>query len=81
MGLIARELEKQGITTIMVTLLPDITKELGVPRAIYFPNKLGSPIGRPNQKEEQYDALRLCLETAAQAKKGGIIQASGIQDS
>lgn len=57
----------------MITLLPDATKELGVPRAIYFPNKLGSPIGRPNNKDEQYNALKLCFDALLIAKKGEMI--------
>ncbi|WP_408006427.1 hypothetical protein ACJROX_17185 [Pseudalkalibacillus sp. A8] len=69
MGLIARELEKQGIATITVTLLPETTNAMGVPRSIYFPNKLGSPIGRANRKEEQYSAMLQCLDALSKAKK------------
>lgn len=64
------------MATIMATLLLDATQELGVLRASYLQNKLGSPIGRPNNKEEQYHALQLCLDAAATAKKGEIITAS-----
>jgi hypothetical protein len=72
-GLIALELEKRGISTITVTLLPETTQALGVPRSIYFPRKLGNPIGRPNRKEEQLYALKQCLDALVQAKKGEMI--------
>jgi hypothetical protein len=72
-GLIARELEKSGISTMTVTLLPETTNALGVPRSIYFPNKLGNPIGRPNRKEEQYAALMQCLDAFDEVNVGEMV--------
>lgn len=47
LGLYARALEKEGIVTAMVTILPDITEKLGVPRTLHVPFKLGRPCGEP----------------------------------
>ncbi|WP_261134461.1 hypothetical protein [Bacillus sp. Marseille-Q3570] len=66
-------MEKAGISTVMVTLLPETTTALGVPRSVHFSRKLGNPIGRPNQKEEQYSALLQCLDAFNKAKKGEMI--------
>lgn len=49
----------------MVTLLPEATRSLGVPRTLHFPRPLGSPIGRPNDPTAQAHDLDLCLEMAA----------------
>jgi hypothetical protein len=57
----------------MATVLPETTKALGVPRSVYFPRKLGIPIGRPGQKEEQYSAVLQCLDALKKAKKGEVI--------
>lgn len=81
MGLVAREVEKQGISTIMVSLLPEATRELRVPRAIYFPNKLGAPIGKPGDKQEQEQALRLCLAAVTKVQRGEIITAEEVSKS
>ncbi|MCP3738179.1 hypothetical protein NLX69_00730 [Rossellomorea sp. BNER] len=80
MGLIAREIEKNGISTMTVTLLPETTNALGVPRSIYFPNKLGNPIGRPNQKDEQYAALIQCLEAFEEVNVGEMLTGTNQTD-
>ncbi|WP_108022176.1 hypothetical protein [Melghirimyces profundicolus] len=74
MGLIAHELERKGISTVMVTLLPESTRELGVPRSVFFPHKLGAPIGRPGQPDEQYQALLQCLDAFETATRGEMIE-------
>jgi len=49
---------------VTVTLLPEVTRELALPRTVYFPNKLGAPLGRPGDRRSQARALATCLEAA-----------------
>ena len=48
MCLIAGELERRGIATTSVTALPEVTRKVGIPRALAVPYALGYPLGRPN---------------------------------
>lgn len=47
MCLIAGELERRGIATTSVTALPEVTRRVGIPRALLVPFALGYPLGAP----------------------------------
>ncbi|MCP8616261.1 hypothetical protein [Salirhabdus salicampi] len=47
LGLYARALEQEGISTAMITLLPEVTDKVGVPRSLHVPFQLGKPCGEP----------------------------------
>jgi hypothetical protein len=51
--LIAAELERRGIATTSVTALPEVTRKVGIPRALEVPYALGYPLGRPRDAELQ----------------------------
>lgn len=57
MCLIAGELERRGIATTSVTVLPDITRRVGIPRALAVPYALGYPLGLPNDAALQMRIL------------------------
>lgn len=67
-GLIAAELERRGIVTASIALLPEITHKVRPPRALAVPYALGYPLGAPNDAPQQRTILRalleLCNETA-----------------
>jgi len=44
--LVAAELERRGIATTSVTALPEVTRKVGVPRALAVPYPLGYPLGK-----------------------------------
>jgi hypothetical protein len=46
--LIAGEIERRGIATTSVTALPEVTRKVGIPRALSVPYALGYPLGRPH---------------------------------
>ncbi len=70
MGLVARAIEEAGIATVMASTLPEVTEELGVPRAVLFPGKLGAPIGRKHDPEAQHADVLRCLELAMELGPG-----------
>ncbi|GKW46294.1 hypothetical protein NCCP2050_19860 [Planococcus sp. NCCP-2050] len=47
LGLYARALEERGTATAMITILPEVTDAVGVPRTMHVPFKLGRPCGEP----------------------------------
>ena len=61
MGLIARELEAQGIPTVGLTSALSITRAARQPRAAFLDFPLGHTSGRPHAREEQRDILRAAL--------------------
>lgn len=67
-GLVAAELERQGIATVAIQLLREIAERVRPPRALWVPFPHGYPLDRPHDPEKQHRviaaALRL-LETPA----------------
>lgn len=74
MGLIQREIEKQGIPTISVSLSEVITKQVRPPRAVDFGFPLGHPFGFPNQKFLQRRLINLLLEKLKEIKTPGTFE-------
>ena len=60
LGIIARELEKQGIPTIMLAVDRAITDKIRPPRTAYYAGEFGAVVGKPNWKQYQ---LRVLDET------------------
>jgi len=52
-GLIARSIEKSGISTVCVTFRKDITKLSGTPRILSVKTSAGKPLGKPGDKKTQ----------------------------
>jgi hypothetical protein len=48
-GLAQAELERRGIVTGSITMLPEVTARIGVPRSLEVPFPLGYPLGVPNE--------------------------------
>ncbi len=62
MGLAAREIEAAGLPTLVLSVMPEITTSVGVPRVagIGFPG--ARPLGAPGDAEGQRAVLRAALE-------------------
>tara|TARA_Y100001970_G_scaffold293672_1_gene442180 strand:+ start:8588 stop:8860 length:273 start_codon:yes stop_codon:yes gene_type:complete len=62
-GLIQNSIENVGIATISVTMKPEITYYVQVPRSAHIRFPLGNPIGEANKIDDQkivvHDLLRL----------------------
>ena len=66
-GLVQSELEGAGMSTVSVSLRPDISLAMKVPRAAYVRFPLGNPMGEPGRPDQQrriLDDLFELLETA-----------------
>ncbi len=62
MGLVQNIIEGHGIPTISVTLKPEITYGVKVPRAAYIRFPLGHPVGEANRPDQQRDIVRDLLQ-------------------
>ena len=57
LGIVAREIERQGIPTILISVDRPITDKVRPPRTAYYDGKLGATIGEPNWKQYQLRVL------------------------
>lgn len=62
--LVAAELERRGITTVCLSLLPEVTAKIRPPRALAVPFRHGYPLDQPSDPERQRAVLRACLRWA-----------------
>ncbi len=60
-GLVGAELERRGVVTAGLSLLPEITRKIQPPRALEVPYPLGFPLGQPNDPTLQLRVLRALL--------------------
>jgi hypothetical protein len=63
-GLIQAEIERCGIATASITLLPEVTRAVRPPRALSVPFPLGYPLGAPDDPRLQRRVLRAMLALA-----------------
>jgi hypothetical protein len=60
-SLVARLLEQNGISTVVMGCAKDIVEHAGVPRFVFSDFPLGNAAGRPNDPESQAATLELAL--------------------
>lgn len=60
-GLIQAELERRGVRTASLTMLPEVTAAVRPPRALSVPFPLGYPLGGPSDPALQRRILRELL--------------------
>jgi hypothetical protein len=60
-GLIAAEIERQGIPTVAIQLLRVVAEKVGPPRSLCVPYKHGYPLGEPDNPELQHKVIEAAL--------------------
>ena len=61
-GLVQAEIERAGIVTASLTLLPEITRKVQPPRALAVPWPLGFPLGQAGDGPGHRRVLRRLLQ-------------------
>jgi len=59
--LVAAELERQGISTVVIQLLRQVTEKVQPPRALVVPFRHGYPLDSPNNPQKQRAVLLAAL--------------------
>ena len=62
MGLVHRVLEASGIPAVTLSMIPELTRAVGVPRLAGISYPMGEPLGRPHDANGQRAGLRAMLE-------------------
>ena len=57
----ARYIEEEGISTVLISLVREHTEKIKPPRALWVPFPLGRPMGEPNSPELQSSVLETAL--------------------
>jgi D-proline reductase (dithiol) PrdB len=70
---LARTLEQQGLSTILVTNMPFWAEKIGVPRTLAVEFPFGHILGEPNNVEQQMRLIRQALNMLESADKPGQI--------
>lgn len=60
-GLIQSAIEREGIATVSITLLSDVTETIRPPRALSVPFRFGYPLGRPHDAKIQHEIISEAL--------------------
>ena len=79
MGLIARALEEQGITTVCVVMNRDITENVKPPRALFVRFPYGAPLGPADDAVTQMAVIRAALDLLVSATQPGTLPVSDIE--
>ena len=61
MGLVAAELERQGITTVAIQLLREVAEKVRPPRALWVPFPHGYPLAAPDDPARQHAVIEAAL--------------------
>ncbi|HEX9205653.1 MAG TPA: hypothetical protein VF853_06975 [Candidatus Deferrimicrobiaceae bacterium] len=78
MGLVQRAIEAAGVPTVSVTMLPEMTRKVGVPRAVRVGFPLGHPFGFPGEALPQRRILSEMARLAADARAPGTLLDLGV---
>jgi D-proline reductase (dithiol) PrdB len=73
-GLVQREIEAAGISTIVLSSIPDLTTSVSVPRLAAIEYPLGRPFGRPGDVWGQLAVLRATLQALEEADGPGYVK-------
>jgi hypothetical protein len=60
-SLVAAELERQGIATVVIQLLREVAERVRPPRALLVPFKHGFPLDKPNDPARQLAVIDSAL--------------------
>ncbi len=66
-GLVQSVIEKSGIPTVSITLLPEVTERVQPPRALGVDRPLGYPLGEPDNAPMQRRIIMAALQLLAQS--------------
>jgi len=60
-GLVAAELERQGIASVAIQLLRVVAERVRPPRALYVPFRHGYPLDAPLERARQHSVIEAAL--------------------
>jgi hypothetical protein len=71
---LARVIEAAGISTVMVTAMPDLAERAGVPRIVGLEFPFGHTLGHAGDHEEQMKVIRDALRALRDAREPNTVE-------
>jgi hypothetical protein len=72
-GLVQREIEAAGFSTISLSMIPELTASAGAPRIAAIEHPFGMPLGRPGDAAGQLAVLRATLRAMEEMAAPGAV--------
>jgi len=72
-GLLAREIEARGVTTVTLALVRELAVMVKAPRMLYLHWPFGHALGEPGNRLQQYTVLHDVFSMARAAPRPGLI--------
>jgi len=72
-GLVQREIEAAGFSTISLSMMPELTKSAGVPRIAAIEHPFGLTLGPPQDAARQLAVLRATLRALEEISQPGTV--------
>ncbi len=69
MSLVARHLEVNGISTVVIGSAKDVVEQCGVPRFVFTDFPLGNPCGKPDDSMMQRAIVSIALDLLETARQ------------
>ena len=60
--LVAAELERQGVSAVVIQLLREVAERMRPPRALFVPFKHGYPLDMPSDPQRQHAVIEAALK-------------------
>ena len=60
--LVAAELERQGVSAVVIQLLREVSERMRPPRALFVPFKHGYPLDMPSDPQRQHAVIEAALK-------------------
>ena len=73
MGLLAREIEACGVTTVALALVRELAVMVKAPRMLSLHWPFGHALGEPDKRDQQYIVLHDVFSMARRAPRPGLI--------
>ena len=73
MGLLAREIESRGVTTVGLALVKEVAVAAHAPRFLYLRWPFGHALGEPGNVAQQRTVLHDMLSMATSAQRPGLV--------
>ena len=72
-GLVQRDIEYQGISTVGISIVREISEKVKPPRTYFLKYPFGHALGEPFNKKQQMAIFKECLDVLESAQEPGII--------
>jgi glycine/betaine/sarcosine/D-proline reductase family selenoprotein B len=76
--ILARELEKRGMPTVAISLLPELSAIVGAPRTLVVRFPFGAPAGDPGNGDLHRAVLSEAIDLLLEAKAAGEVRTSAL---